>query len=136
MKIISVLSRVLNALPIWLIESVQSLLSFTAAHIIHYRRRIIIQNLDYLFPKLSSMEKNSILQNFYKFLAGMVLQTFLNIYPNPKSKKKVTLLNPEFLQPYNDNPQSVIVVLSHYSNWELITTYGDQLPQQCISVYK
>src|SRR5437660_12069330 len=117
MKTISSLSRLLNAMPWWLIEPFQSLLSFAVSHILRYRRRTIIQNLDYLFPNLSSLEKNRILHNFYQFFAGMVLQNMLNLSPNSKSKKKMILLNPELLQPYFDKQQSVIIILGHYSNW-------------------
>ena len=136
MRIISALSRLLNHLPDWLLNAIQASISFTTTHLIHYRRRTIFQNLHFLFPNLSYQQKMMILQNFNRFIASVMLQTILNFSPRPQAKKKMTLVNPELLQPYVDKQQSVIIVLGHYSNWEFLTANCNLVSRKSVVLYK
>lgn len=88
-------------------------------HVAGYRRKVIKENLRNSFPEKTDQELHAIEKRYYKFMCDLFLETlkFYRVKPSVVQKRfKIT--NPEFLQPYKDNNQSVILMASHYGNWE------------------
>lgn len=106
--------------------------------IVGYRKKVVFKNLKNSFPNKTEKELKIIAQKFYKNLCELIFET-IKIqsikYDDLNLKVK---LNESFLQVENylKNQKSVIVVMGHQGNWELIgAAFAQKIPQILKSVY-
>ncbi len=78
-----------------------------------------MNNLQNSFPEKTTIELQSIEKRYYKFMCDLFLETLKFYRVSPKVvQKRFKITNPELLKPYHDAEQSVILMASHYGNWE------------------
>lgn len=88
-------------------------------YIVPYRKKIIRQNIECSFPKLSKQEQEKIIKGFYHNLSHIFLEAIKGFTINEKSLlKRYYFLNPELMNDIFDKGQDIIAVGSHYANWE------------------
>lgn len=129
----------LSLLPYFILYLIADVLFVFIYYIVHYRRKVVQQNLANAFPEKSSAERRSIEKKYFRFLADLIVETIKLITLSEKEViKRVRIENQQML----DNAafqqgKSIIGAVGHYGNWEsgclrmgLIT----ELP--CIIAYK
>jgi KDO2-lipid IV(A) lauroyltransferase len=88
-------------------------------HCIKYRKKVVHQNLINSFPNKTKEEISAIERKFYRHLCDYFFET-IKILSMSKSeiKRRIEIKNPDELDKYFQNKQSIFLYLSHYANWE------------------
>jgi KDO2-lipid IV(A) lauroyltransferase len=80
---------------------------------------VVVQNLKNSFPTFCETEIKTIANQYYNHLADLILEGIKNLSLSKKQvMQRYICKNPEILTPYFEQKKSVILVSSHYNNWE------------------
>jgi len=125
-------------IPFWSLHIKSNAIAFLLRVIISYRKKVVKSNLQRCFPEKSSKEKQQITKKFYKNIADILLESFKGLFLSKKDFSKCfRILNPELLDKYFSDNQSVICLAAHYANWEWgVQAVDMQIKHQAISIYK
>lgn len=109
----------LSQLPLKALYGISYLFYLIIAKVVEYRKAVINQNLRNSFPEKSEEEINEIRDRFYKHLSEIAAEMIkmLSISRN-QLVRHYRCVNPEIVDNYYDNGKSVILMSSHYNNWE------------------
>lgn len=127
-----------SKLPMWVLYGFSDLLFVLIVTIIPYRKKIALENLSNCFPELGDREKKKLLRKNYHHITNILAESIKNLSISQKGlQKRYILENPEIFNELDKSGKSVIVVSSHYSNWEfLITAQNLIIPQLAIGIGK
>lgn len=110
----------LSKLPLSVLYLLSDLLYVGIYKIAGYRTKVVMQNLRNSFPEKSGDELNRIASAFYRHLCDIIIESIRMIsMSKSEAISRMQLKNPDLLQKYADDNQSVIIVAGHYNNWEL-----------------
>lgn len=125
-------------LPFRLAYGISDLFFLFIYHLIGYRKKVVMDNLQRSFPHKSREELQRISKKFYRFLADLTIEGIKGIsMPKKQVLRRHRLMNPEVLQPYADRGISVIGVAGHYGNWEWgALSGGIQMSHLLVAFYK
>jgi KDO2-lipid IV(A) lauroyltransferase len=108
-------------------------------HVIGYRKKVVMQNLERSFPEKTPEELKRIRRKFYRYLCDLFLETFKGLTITRKNVLKHCTLNAEaklLFEKYHNENKSVIIVMGHYGNWEWAgNTFSLTCPQQLYVIY-
>lgn len=91
--------------------------------IIPYRKKVVEQNLRKSFPNASESEISYIKKKFYGFFTDLFAESVKNLFITEKSlRRRMKVRNPEVMEQFYDQGKSVILLSSHYNNWEFLIT--------------
>ncbi len=98
------------------------MLAFMFFYIFRYRRKIILQNFDRVFPQMEKVEKTRMLKGFYRNLADIGIESLKGFFiSNEEFKHRYNITNADLLIPFYQKGQSVLVAAGHIGNWEWAT---------------
>ncbi len=84
-----------------------------------YRKKIVFENLKNSFPEKSKDEIKIIAKKFYKHLADITLESIKGYTMKPKELvKRFKLIDNTIEKKFYEQNKDVILVSSHYGNWE------------------
>ena len=87
--------------------------------VVKYRRKVILQNIEQSNLDIDNREKEVIISRFYRNLSDIILEGMKSFSMSMTSvMRRHKVLNPEILDPFFRNNQSVILVTGHLGNWE------------------
>jgi KDO2-lipid IV(A) lauroyltransferase len=87
--------------------------------VIGYRKKTIIENLKFSFPKKTESEIDEICEKFYRFFTDMILESIkLKTISKNELEKRIKFQNSDILDSYSEQNQSVVIALGHLGNWE------------------
>jgi KDO2-lipid IV(A) lauroyltransferase len=97
-----------------------------------------MQNIRNSFPEKSEKEHILICKKFYKHFCDLILESLKTFTISKKQvSKRVVCKNPELIDRYFEQGQSVIIAGGHYNNWELFAVGIDALiKHKTIGIYK
>ncbi len=128
----------IGLIPFFLLYGVSDFLRWGLFYVFKYRRKVVEQNLENTFPKLSKKEIRQLSWKFYRNLSDVIvegLKAFTMTRGQIRARHKV--LNPEVALPFHEMKRSIIGLPSHYGNWEWGSMSGAlQLPQEYVVFYK
>jgi Kdo2-lipid IVA lauroyltransferase/acyltransferase len=103
-----------------------------------YRRKVVSENLRNSFPEKPSKELIRIGKKFYRHLADLFVETLkLTHLSNEELKKRMRLTNPELVEYLFNSGRDVVVVHSHFNNWEWVgAVFPLYSEYQTVSIYK
>jgi KDO2-lipid IV(A) lauroyltransferase len=88
-------------------------------HVVRYRRQTVADNLAAAFPERSARELRVLEKRFYRHLCDLAVEILaLRTMPLAEIQHRVTLENPDILQPFHDQQQSLLLLTCHQGNWE------------------
>ncbi len=106
-------------MPIRLLYMISDFIYVILYHVIGYRKKVVFQNLHNSFPNKTSTEINHIGARYYRHLADIFIETLLNLRLSKKEVlNRYRFVNPDIVNLYYEKGQSVILMSSHYNNWE------------------
>jgi len=113
-------------------------MAFILHKVIKYRVKVTRSNLRLAFPEKSEEELVNLEKGIYQNLADISVEALKGFtMRNSKIIKRHKILNPELLDYYYNNGQSVIGVAGHTGNWEWgAISAGIQLKHYPIAIYK
>ena len=107
-------------LAVWILpKPLQMLLGLfiyvIVAHVLRYRRKVIITNLTKSFPQKSRKEINHIARRYYRHLSYMIIEAVnLRFSTRKRISRCMGVQNPELLQQLIDQDRNVLIILGHY----------------------
>jgi len=129
----------LSLLPYFILYLIADVLFFFIYYVVHYRRKVVQQNLANAFPEKSMAERQSIEKKYFRFLADLIMETIkLYTLSEKETIKRVEVRDGALLQ--NDaylQGKSIIAAVGHYGNWESgCLRMGLVKERKCIIAYK
>jgi KDO2-lipid IV(A) lauroyltransferase len=106
--------------------------------LIGYRTKVVLTNIRNSFPDKSDAEHQAICRKFYHHLCDLLVES-LKIFTisDKEARKRMVLLNPEFIDAYYRQGKSIIMAGGHLNNWELFAVVIDELiPHKAIGIYQ
>lgn len=132
------LLKLLSRLPLSSLYTFSSFLFFVSYHLVKYRRKLVSKNIYNSFPGKSQKERNLIERDFYKNLCDYAVETIkLLTISKEELALRMTYSNPELMDSYTKQGQSVLLLSSHHFNWEWLLVSGSiSLPAPIDFVYQ
>lgn len=124
-------------MPFFLLYVISDFVRFILCDIARYRRIIITQNLQRCFPEKDAKWIRRELRRFYRNLSDVMVETFKGFYMSERQlRRRWRVVNPEVLDAYFVQKRDVMLLASHYANWEWgILSLNPQLRHQAVSLY-
>jgi KDO2-lipid IV(A) lauroyltransferase len=97
------------------------LLAFVLQYRMGYRRKVVQDNLLRVFGNLTVQERQGIERGFYRYLGGLLWDLFCSLRRSGIGlAHQIHLENPEVLAQASADHRSLVLLTSHYGNWEWI----------------
>lgn len=126
----------ISKLPLRVIYVVFYFFYLIIYYLIPYRKKVVIDNISKSFPKNSDTQNKKITKNFYKYFGRLLAESIRNL--NISKKKlahRIVVKNPEIMDKLYDQNKNVLLLSSHYNNWEfLITAQNFLFKHQAIGI--
>lgn len=111
--------KLISRLPFRALFIISDFFFFISYYVVRYRRKLVRKNLVNSFPEKSKAEIDEIEKQFYKNLCDYAVETLkLLTITKEEMSARMRFNNPEVLQRFADNKQSIIFLASHQFNWE------------------
>lgn len=132
-----ILTKLFSVIPFGLLYFFSDGLFYLFYYLVPYRKKVIFQNINNSFPKMTEDEKRKLMKSFYKNLCDILLE---GVKGFTMSEKQLTdrykFINPEIMDGYFAKGQDVISVGAHYANWEWgIIAAPTQIKHHVIAFY-
>lgn len=113
----------LGYMPLWYIYLVGDFFYFVICYITPYRKKVVQKNLATSFPEESTEELKRVTKKFYRFFADLFAESIKNLFISEKKlKERLVVRNPEVMEQFYDQKKNVILLSSHFNNWEFLIT--------------
>lgn len=124
-------------LPFSLLYLLSNFLFFLIYHVIGYRKDVVVNNLQNVFPEKSKSEILTVTRKYYRHLADLIVETIkMNGMTKSHFDERMVFKNPEIINSYFDKQQSVVVLTMHYNNWEWSSCVSHSIKHRILGVYK
>ena len=125
-------------LPLGVHYAVSSMLAPVFHHVVRYRLAIVRGNLQHSFPDKSIAELRHIERLYYRHLADLLAEGIYNLRATPpKLLRHYRLVNRQLVDRYYEQGRSVVLMSSHYNNWEyMVSSLNFQLRHHGVGVGK
>lgn len=114
------------------------ILFFFVYHLLRYRRKVTRANLRNSYPGSTPRQRQRIERDYYHHICDLLVEGVHNLYASPQSiLRRYHFANREVVNDYYEQGKSVILMSSHYNNWEyMITSLNFQIRHLAIGVGK
>ncbi|MDR3695009.1 lysophospholipid acyltransferase family protein [Mucilaginibacter sp.] len=110
----------ISLLPFWFLYGVSDVLFVILYYIVHYRRKVVQENLLNSFPEKTASERKAIERKYYKYMADLMVETIKSVsIPAKEVKRRMVCTNPELMEHYFSQGKSILAAAGHYCNWEM-----------------
>ncbi len=127
-----------SRLPLWVLYGISHVVYFVLRYLIGYRRDVIDANIKRVFPQYSASEIRALRHRNYRHLSHLVAEGIRNLGISKKElKRRMQLENPELFERLYTKGKSVMLISSHFENWEFfITAQSLLIPHQAMGIGK
>lgn len=116
---ISRLYPLLGKLPLCVLHALAYPVYILGYYFVEKKRNVIFSNLQNSFPKMSKEELQQLAKLNFKHLAYVIIEAIkTGTLTENQIRQRVTLRNPELLEKFASNNQSVLMLAAHHCNWE------------------
>jgi KDO2-lipid IV(A) lauroyltransferase len=127
---------VISILPHRLFYTFSDIAFFFVYHVFGYRREVVQQNLNLVFPNKSIKEIHHIEKEFYKHLCDTFLEMIKSMnLGKDEVLKKYAVVNPELLREI-EKERSIIILCAHYANWEWNVSINNYVNSKGYAIYQ
>lgn len=110
----------LSLLPMWLLYPFADSLSFLLCHVIRYRKKVILSNLQIALPEKTEAERIRIAKKFYHNFVDNFIETIKLLSASPSFiRERFVIDNPEILEDFYRSGRKCQLHLGHSFNWEI-----------------
>ena len=105
--------------PYWLLYLRSDFCFLMVYHVVHYRRKVVRQNLLRSFPEKDAKEVKAIEKRFYHNLCDQVFEMVkLGRMTVDDVRRRITVVNPEVVEELAARQRSLFLAIPHSGNWE------------------
>jgi Kdo2-lipid IVA lauroyltransferase/acyltransferase len=131
------LIRLITRLPMPVLYIISTFCYFNVYYIIHYRRKIVYDNIRNAFPQKNEQEIRKLIKEFYRHFCDIFIEALaLRSMSKHQLQKRINVINCELLNQLYDQGQSIICVTGHYGNWEVGGITGEYTKHTLLGIYK
>ncbi len=128
---------VISIFPLWYLYIKSYILYLLLFYIVGYRKKVVLNNLQLVFPNKSKKEHKAIARKFYLHLCDLIFETIKNITISEREiTKRFRFENIELMHRYDKENKSVLLMCGHYANWEWSNILKHHVKQKGYAVYK
>jgi KDO2-lipid IV(A) lauroyltransferase len=110
-----------SKLPFRLLHIISDGIFFLFFYLIGYRKEVVLNNLKLVFPDKNDSQIKQIQKKFFKHFVDTLIEAIKAITISEKSiQKRYKYKNIELIDQLYKEGKSVILVSSHYANWEWV----------------
>ncbi|WP_419800458.1 lysophospholipid acyltransferase family protein [Mucilaginibacter sp.] len=110
----------LSLLPFWVLYLLSDAVFIILFYVAKYRRKVVQENLRNAFPEKTAAERSQIERQFYRYLGDLLVESVkMFSISREQLNQHFHVANPEMLNSYFANKQSIIGAVGHYGNWEM-----------------
>ncbi|MFY0629720.1 MAG: lysophospholipid acyltransferase family protein [Flavobacteriaceae bacterium] len=92
-------------------------------YVIGYRKAVILKNLALAFPEKEIEELKQIRKKFFRHFTDLLFESIKIISISKKEmSKRYRYTNPELIQQLTDSDKSILLLATHYGNWEYLSS--------------
>ena len=131
------LVKPLSLLPLHLLYVLSDMIYPLLYYLVGYRKQVVSQNMQRAFPDRSSEEIKDLSKQFYRYLCDLLVES-IRIFSISEAEvnQRCRILNPEIFEPFVKDRRSIVIVASHYCNWELAgLAVQRQIPHQVLGLF-
>ena len=127
---------IISRLPYKLFYFLSDVVYIIVYRIFGYRKKVVRGNLTLVFPKKCEIELRRIEKDFYKHMCDMFLEMVKTMHLSREEvKKRYNVTNINVLQNILED-KSILVVCSHYANWEWNVSINNYVDGKGYAVYQ
>lgn len=109
----------LSLLPLFILYGISYVFYLIVNYIVRYRRKVITQNLRNSFPEKSEREIAKLRRKYYLHLSQIAAEMLKMLTMSRRQvMRRYRCENPEIVNQFADQGRSVILMSSHYNDWE------------------
>ena len=99
--------------------------------IVGYRKKVTRRNITNSFPEKSEKEIRKIERRFYRYFCDLFVETLKLMHMSKKQmNKRMVYINGDYIQKLYDTGRSVMLMTSHYGNWEWTSSFSQFYPDK------
>lgn len=111
--------RLLSYLPLPVLYFFTDILYLFGYHILKYRQKVILTNLEYAFPEKSPLERKQVAKKFFRNLTDSFAEIIKAYSMSPRDfDKRVKIVNSNIINTKIKNGEVLIGLTGHFFNWE------------------
>lgn len=115
--------KALSHLPLCVHYLIADFVYLVIYYLIHYRRKVVRNNLTSAFPEKSAREIKQIEHQFYHWFCDYIVETFkMASISREEMSRRMVFKGTELIEQCWAEGQSCGVMLGHYCNWEWVST--------------
>ncbi|HDZ14050.1 MAG TPA: lipid A biosynthesis acyltransferase [Pricia sp.] len=127
---------IISILPYRIFYGFSNIVCFFVYRVVGYRTRVVRENLKLVFPEKSDAERKKIEIEFYSHMCDMFLEMVKTMgLSKSEVKNRYAVENIEVLQEI-EKEKSVLIVCSHYANWEWNVSINNYVDAKGYAVYQ
>ena len=112
-----------SKLPFSVLYVISDGLYYLLFYIVGYRKAVVLNNLKLSFPEKSEKELKGIRKRFFKHFTDVFIESIKSFSISKEElQRRYHYKNPEVVNEVAKNGKSIILLGSHYANWEWITS--------------
>ncbi|MEJ2595648.1 MAG: lysophospholipid acyltransferase family protein [bacterium] len=120
-QFLKIIISVLASLPLGVLYILSDALAFLGRNIFHYRKEVIMRNLESSFPEKEPAEIKKIARRFYRNLTDFAVELIKSSRMPPELlESRVVFKNKEVIDRFYEDGKSVFLSLGHCGNWEWV----------------
>ncbi|MCK0189329.1 lysophospholipid acyltransferase family protein [Arenibacter sp. F20364] len=126
----------ISILPFRLFYFFSDVVFFVLYYLVGYRKKVVWDNLTRAFPDKTKVEIKRIQKEFYRHMCDMFLEMIKTLsLSKDELKERYKITNIEVLQEIVKD-KSVLIVCSHYANWEWNVSINNYVNAKGYAVYQ
>ena len=127
---------IISILPHHLFYGFSNFVYFLVYRVVGYRKKVVRGNLQLVFANKPKKEIDHIEKEFYKHMCDMFLEMVKTMGLSKEAvKKKYNVVNIELLREI-EKKKSILIVCSHYANWEWNVSINNYIDSKGYAVYQ
>ena len=137
--IINGLLKLKSLLPFSILYVLSDFTYLIVYYLIGYRKNVVRENLKRSFPDKTDRELLATEKKFYHHLCDLLFESIkMATISKEEMRRRMKILNYEPLLKHYDENKSVLLITSHYGNWEWTSSFSMYLPadKPMYQVYK
>ena len=128
---------IVSMLPFRVLYFVSDLLYILMYYVIGYRKKVVKENLNLVFPNKSEAELRIVLKRFYHHLCDMIVESVKSMNISIDSmKSRYKFNNLDIITDYEKQNKSIILMCAHYGSWEWIFILQTYTTHRSYAIYK
>ncbi len=131
------LIKPLSFLPLSVLYPISTGIYYLLYYVLGYRRKVVEENIIKSFPDYSGEEVTQVVKLFYRHLCDIVVESIrMFSMSEAEAVRRCRIRNPDLMDQFFDQGKQVVIVGSHYGNWEITSlSFPSQLKHQISSIY-